>query len=328
MKRAVSSVRTLVVAIVSFVALACSPPAAKGRIHVLVIANTDIRDIPLGLAIEDLKAQGYRAEVTPMLNGALMPDALARGDAEIGSFNNETLWTAVSKGVRARTLMQRLSFPNLLVTQAGVTGCGALDGRPIALGAQGGLNPRLIALYFDRQCPGTKPQLMVIPDSTARTAALASGSVDAALVPLEELVKLRGHSPGAYEVLVDLTKAFPLLQVTGVHARLDWLEQYPRAARDFIRALLLAHRTIIDDPRIFYARAADQLKLTPETAKPIVDASLAAGAWDPNGALTEENVRFTLRFLKEVGAVPPTLGFEAVADLSYLNTVLGEIGRR
>ena len=59
-----------------------------------------------------------------------------------------------------------------------------------------------------------------------------------------------------------------------------------------------------------------------------MDASLAAGAWDPNGALTDENVAFTLRFLKEIGAVPPTLEFEAVADLSVLNTVLGEIGRR
>jgi hypothetical protein len=326
--RPAALLRTIGVALVSGLALACGQPAGKGRIHVLVIANTDIRDIPLGLAIEDLKAQGYRAEVTPMLNGALMPDALARGDAEIGSFNNETLWTAVAKGVRARTLMQRLSFPNLLVTRAGVTGCGALNGKPIALGAQGGLNPRLIGLYFDRQCPGTKPHTMVIPDSTARSAALASGAVDAALVPLEELVKLREHASGAYDVLVDLTKAFPLLQVTGVHARLDWLEQNPRAARDFIRALLLAHRKIVDDPQILYALAAGHLKLAPDATKPIVDASLAAGAWDPNGALTEENVKFTLRFLKDVGAVPPALEFDAVADLSHLNAVLREIGRR
>ncbi len=322
------ALRVTSIAIVSCVVLACGKPAAKGRIHVLVIANTDIRDIPLGLAVEDLKAQGYQADVTPMLSGALMPDALARGDAEIGSFNNETLWSAVAKGVRARTLMQRLSFPNLLVAKAGVTGCGALDGKPIALGAQGGLNPRLIAIYFERHCPGTKPQLLVIPDSTARSAALASGNVDAALVPLEEVVKLRTHAPGGYDVLVDLTQAFPLLQVTGVHGRQDWLEQNPRAARDFIRALLLAHRRVIDEPQVLYARAADQLKLAPDAAKPIVDASLAAGAWDPNGALTDENVKFTLNFLKEVAAVPATLEFQNVADLSYLNTVLGEIGRR
>ncbi len=182
MKPAVSCLRALIVAVLSCVVFACGQPAAKGRIHVLVIANTDIRDIPLGLAVEDLKVQGYQAEVTPMLGGALMPDALARGDAEIGSFNNETLWSAVAKGARARTLMQRLSLPNLLVAKAGVAGCGALDGKPIALGAQGGLNPRLIALYLDRQCPGTQPQLLVIPDSTARSAALASGNVDAALV--------------------------------------------------------------------------------------------------------------------------------------------------
>ena len=187
-----------------------------------------------------------------MLNGALMPDALARGDAEIGSFNNETLWTA-SPGCPGAHVDAAAQFSQSAGRQGRRERLRRLDGRPIALGAQGGLNPRLITLYFDRQCPGTKPQLLVIPDSTARSAALTSGTVDAALVPLEELVKLRGHAPGGYEVLVDLTKAFPLLQVTGVHARLDWLEQHPRAARDFIRALLLAHRRIIDDPQIFYA---------------------------------------------------------------------------
>lgn len=320
--------RSALLLLVSCLGVGCGQPAVKGRIHVLVIASADIRDIPLSMAVDDLAAQGYRVEVTPMLNGALMPDALARGDAEIGSFNNETLWAAIAKGVRARTLMQRLSFPNLLVARSSTVDCAALNGRPIALGAQGGLNPRLIALYFEHRCPATKPQVMVIPDSIARSAALASGTVDAALLPLEEFVKFHTSAPGGYAVLVDLTKEFPLLQVSGVHARLEWLEQNPGAARDFIRAILVAHRRVIDTPSLFYARAAERLQITKDATKPIVDAALASGAWNANGALTDENVQYTLGFLQDVGAVPRTLARTDVADLSYLNAVLSEIGRR
>lgn len=326
---------------ISLLTLGCERPASpapagdrgrafrkSGRIRVLVIASTDIRDIPLGLAVEDLNAQGYGVHVTSMLGGALMTEALARGDAELGSFNNETVWTAIAKGVRARTLMQRLSFPNLLVAKRELTDCGALDGKPVAIGSQTGLNPRLVALYLDRTCARAAPQLLVIQDSVARTAALTAGRVDAALLPLEELLKLQQAAPDRYSMLVDLTKEFPLLQVTGVHARSDWLEQNPQAARDVIRALLLAHRRVIANPETLYTKVIEQLKLDPSTAKILVDASLAAGAWDPNGALTRENVQYTLNFLQAMSAVPRTLRFEDVADLSYLDAVLAEIGRK
>ena len=313
---------------IGMLAAACVRFAPPGRIRMLVIASTDIRDIPLGLAVEDLKAQGYAVEVTSMSGGALMADVLARGEAEIGSFNNETMWTAIGKGVRARTLLQRLSFPNLLVAKRELADCRALAGRPVAIGAQTGINPRLVALYLDRRCAGAAPQLLVIPDSVARTAALTAGRVDAALVPLEELVKLQLGAPGRYAALVDLTREFPLLQIAGVHARSDWLERNPRAARDFIRALLVAHRRVIANPETLYAKVIEQLKVDRDTAKTLADASLAANAWDPNGALTRENVQYTLNFLQDIDAVPRTLRFEDVADLSYLDTVLAEIGRQ
>jgi len=60
----------------------------------------------------------------------------------------------------------------------------------------------------------------------------------------------------------------------------------------------------------------------------VIDALIAAGAWDPNGALTQDNVQYTLNFLQETGAVAKALRVEDVADLAPLNDVLKDIGRQ
>jgi ABC-type nitrate/sulfonate/bicarbonate transport system substrate-binding protein len=318
--------RVLIAALIVAESAACES-LAPARIRVLVIANSDVRDVPLAMAADDLRSQGYHVEITPMMSGALMVDALSRGDAELASFNNETLWTAIGKGLRAKTIVQRLTFPNLVVARQGVT-CRMLNGRPLAIGSQTGLNPRLIARYFDSRCPGTEPQVLVVPDSAARTAALVAGTVDAALLPLEEFLRLQKAAPTKYATLVDLAREFPQLQINAVQARGDWLEQHPREARDVIRALLLMHRRIIANRGELYTRALQQLKTEPTETTSVIDALIAAGAWDPNGALTRDNVQYTLSFLQETGAVAKALRVEDVADLAPLNDVLNDIGRQ
>jgi hypothetical protein len=52
------------------------------------------------------------------------------------------------------------------------------------------------------------------------------------------------------------------------------------------------------------------------------------GAWDPKRVLTEENVQDTLDFLQDSQNVTPELMLADVADLSYLNALPDEIGRR
>ena len=61
---------------------------------------------------------------------------------------------------------------------------------------------------------------------------------------------------------------------------------------------------------------------------PCTDALIAAGAWDPNGALTRDKMQYTLSFLQDTGAVPKELRVDDVADLAPLNDVLNDIGRQ
>jgi hypothetical protein len=85
---------------------------------------------------------------------------------------------------------------------------------------------------------------------------------------------------------------------------------------------------VLDDPQVLYAEAAARMELSAEDAEIISNLHLDGHMWDANGLLTAENIQFTLDFLTEQGALPPGLTVEQVTDLSYLNTVLDEIGRR
>jgi hypothetical protein len=55
---------------------------------------------------------------------------------------------------------------------------------------------------------------------------------------------------------------------------------------------------------------------------------LQAKVWSPNGGLTEENMQNTLSFYQDNLEMDMNLTVESVADLSHLNAVLDEMGRK
>lgn len=303
-------------------------PHKTGTLRYMHILNADMRSVPTLMALDDLQAQGYSVTNTSVASSALIADALARGDADVATFNNQTMWTAIGKGAAARTIMEgTLSSPYLLVKQ-GINSCGDLDGRSVAIPAQTGLDPTLLDTFLRERCPGVKPQVIVIGESAGRGAALIAGQVDAALMQFQDTLQIEQKAPGKFKRLIDFAKEYPLIMVNGLQMSEQWAAQNPQLARDFIRAMLSAHRRVVDNPQLLYDEGVKRLGLDPAVAKQVGDACLQSGTFDPNGGLTEENVQSTLDFLTQVKAVPAGLKVGDVADFSLLNAVLNEIGRR
>jgi hypothetical protein len=50
--------------------------------------------------------------------------------------------------------------------------------------------------------------------------------------------------------------------------------------------------------------------------------------WDPNGGITQDGFQSTIDFFTNSGAIDPGLTVDKALDLSYLNAVLDDIGRR
>lgn len=329
-------VTTFLLALASLAPIGCAGRPAPstqasrkpGTLRFFDLINLDVRDVPLLLALDDLAARGYTVEKTYMASSALIADALARGQADIGLLNSQTMWMAIAKGAPVRTIAQFTAPTTVLAAKTEIRSCRDLDGKRLALAATRGLNPALLDLYFKRNCPGIHPQFLVIFESTGRAAALLAGEIDAVLMPGEELLKLQLEAPGKFHAIMSYAWEFPELRIDGLHVRRQWAEQNPEGVKDFLRALLRAQRRVTADPRMLYAESVKRLSLDPATAKLVGEDHLRMNIWDPNGGLTPKSVRDTINFLAGIAALPPGLKVEDVADLSYLNAVLDEIGRQ
>jgi ABC-type nitrate/sulfonate/bicarbonate transport system substrate-binding protein len=289
---------------------ACSyrPPAPEartqarlksGKLRLFDLPNVDVRDVPMLMALDDLAAQGYTVEKTNMASGSLIADALARGDADIGLLNSQTMWMAIVRGAPVRTIAEFTNPTTILAARAEIRSCCDLHGKRLGVATTGGLSPALFRWHLQQNCPGTEPRLFVILESTGRAAALLAGEIDALIAPGEEFVKLQREAPSKFHVLMSWAEEFPDVLIDCLHVRRQWAEQNPECVRDFLRALLLAQRRVVSSPGL------------------LVD-----------GGPTAQEVQRTIDFLTEMASLPRGLNPSAVADLSYLNGVLDEIGRQ
>lgn len=292
------------------------------------LVNVDVRDIPLLMAFDELTAHGYTIERIYLGSGALITDSLARGAADLAMINNQTAWTAVFKGADIRTISQFTGPSTLLAANGRITSCRDLTGRRVGVPSTSGLSPLLFRLYLKRRCGGATPELLVMPESAARVTALMSGAVDAAMMPGEELLKIQRQSQTPFRMLMSNAGEFADVQIDGLHVRRDWAEQHRELVLDLLRAQVRAHRRIHEAPQVLYQQASQRLGLDADTAKAIADMHMQMGIWDLNAGLTREKVQETIDFLVAEQAVPAGTTAAQVADFSYLETVLTEIGRR
>jgi NitT/TauT family transport system substrate-binding protein len=181
--------------------------------------------------------------------------------------------------------------------------------------------------YIAEQCPGTEPQIVLIQGSQNRAAALLAGEIDATPVELADAIQLAHEAPGQLHTLTNFRSDLPDLRTTGIHFNRDFAATHPEVVRDYLRALLTVHRQLNADHAVLAAEAARRLDLDPETLDAITEAYFEINAWDSNGGLTETNAQYTLRFFQSTGDLDAALTLANVADLSFLEAVLGEIGR-
>jgi hypothetical protein len=320
--------RILIVALlVTLLSCACArQPVKSGTIRFYDIANLDMRDVPLLMALDDLRGQGYTVETTYMASSSLIAEALARGDADLALLNNLTMWNAVAKGVDARTLVEPVASTTLLVAQTSITHCSQLNGLGVGLASASGLSTARLEYYFDQVCPGIVPNYAVISESSGRSAGLLSQDLAAAVIPAEELLKLQQGSPGKLHILADVAAIFATVRQDGIHARYGWARENPSIIKDFLKALLSANRKVLAERKLLIQQSMKRLEMDEATAGAIADMHLSLGTWDANGGLTPELVQSTLDFLTEIGSLKTGQSVSDVSDLSYLQAVLAEIG--
>jgi ABC-type nitrate/sulfonate/bicarbonate transport system substrate-binding protein len=284
--------------------------------------------IPSIIAHERLAFLGYSVTPTFYAQSEMAVAALARGDADIGFGASRTYWVAASKGAPVFAVMEQLADVWFIMARKDISRCRDLAGRKLAVHSEGGVAKALCEAYIERNCPGTRPQTVLISSSENRAAAMLAGEIDAAALLLADVIRVENRAPGTFAVLENFARDMPGIKTELIYVNRKFAGANARVVHDYIRTLLQAHRMVADNPKLLADKAASILKTEPELVSQMVKRHIEENAWDGNGGLTEGAVQDTLNFLTASGKLSHGLTSSQAADLSYLNRVLDEIGRK
>jgi ABC-type nitrate/sulfonate/bicarbonate transport system substrate-binding protein len=307
--------------------ISTAAPPKSGTMRLEVPADADVEDVPWLMAVDSLKEQGYTIETISFSDTAIEVAAMAQGDLDIASLSHQVSWAAIDQGAPLFTFMDKAA--NVIVTATGkdIQECAGLDSKSVAVPSISSVSGAMLNTYLEENCPGARPQIIVVSGGSNRIAALLAGEVDAVTMDTDGLLKLERERPGEYHALIVFAQEFPDLQISSYMARRDFAEQHPEMVKDVIRASFTARRSL-QDPQALREAIIKYLDLEPDRVQQMVDMYLAQKIWDTSGTYTLETVQATIDFLQEYGDLPAGLKAEDVADLSYYEAVLDEIGRQ
>jgi ABC-type nitrate/sulfonate/bicarbonate transport system substrate-binding protein len=299
------------------------PAATSPRIRVGYAGALDFSDMASELAHERLRESGVEVTTHSFPTAEIIVDALARGDVDVADGSTRAFWSAAAKGAPIRTVMDHVVDIHRLVV-AGTPGCGAIDGARLALQSEAAAGTALARAYLARACPDARPDILFVPGSTNRMAAVLSGSLTATVLQLSDVVRLERLAPGRISVMADFAREWPAVATTGVHVNTRFAAAHPDWVSTYVRARVAANREIAGHGEALVALADRVMGAEPDW-KTLAPIYTALPAWDPNGGLTRAGVQETLDFLVRHTGLSPTLTPDMVADLSYLDAALRDV---
>lgn len=303
-----------------------TPAPKTGTLRVSFSTEADVSDVPTLMALERLRAEGYTVETNFFSAADVQVAALAQGSVDIGNGSTRTAWNVVGKGVEIATIAEQAADAWSIVAIPAIKTCADLHRERVALTSSSSLNAALLNAYL-KNCPGTEPQILTIANSSARAAALLAGELDATPLELADVVELDDKAPAQFHTLVNFATELPQLKTTGVHVSRAFAQQHPDLVRAYLKALLTVHRELRANPQLLADAIARHLKMDAATAKRLGDAYMARNIFDVNGGMTRDGIAYSVDFFTRTGSLPEGLTADKVADLSYLEQTLEEIGR-
>jgi len=320
-RRAAAAV-IVVIGIVTVGPLSCSSQRAPAAvIRVGYSGEPDFSDLPSLLAHEELRAQGIQIE-SIFFSGAPVAIAEAsRGTVDVMNGSMIGAWMAISRGAHLRTVMDHTSDPYRFIVAPGISDCGELKGRRIGLATDSSVSSHLVRAYLAESCGSGAPEVLTIGESSARVAAFLAGGIDAAALESSSWLWLKKQAPGRFTMLSDFSTRWPNVRTTGVHVNTDFASRHGDLVREYLSAVLTAHREVLANPSLLVKAAEARMGQSEDwskTAREYVDAA----AWSPRGGMTREAVASTLTFFQTYSHLDANLTSADVADLTFLDKVL------
>jgi ABC-type nitrate/sulfonate/bicarbonate transport system substrate-binding protein len=279
-----------------------------------------------------MNAQGYKVENAILTAPELATEAVASGRMQF-AVNSNNAMLAVEQGANVKMIIERTLNEWMVYAREGIDTCEELVGSRVAIHSPGSVSGAMLRSWVKKECPadvaaGFDP--LIIEGSQNRLAALLANQIDASPVEFGDALQL--DDAGGFTRLVSLAQDLPELQPQAIFGNGEWMEENPDVTKTFIRELLLQHRRInSEDGYLFelYKKYLPEETTDEALARTRTTEYAEAQLFANDGGFTEEGMAFTLDFFgpNGTGFFTSDLSVEDVADFSYLNAVLDEIGR-
>lgn len=325
-----SALLVLLAALLSLTTVACGIGSSGGdedkKISVVWNSTPDIAYLPLLMAIDTMKKNGYDIEATTLSGADVAAQALSSDRAQFTSDNVSGAANAIEMGAPIKAVAANSANEAVWVTTDGHQDCASLDGEPVGIfgpEASSGYTKEMNA-YFDNECPGVEPKLVTIPDSSLRAQALANGELEATVLALSDAVTLETKldPDGNYHV-TSFRDEFPGLADNYLYTTDQVLADDPDLVNAFVKAELQATREIYSNPE----RLPQLLEEHFGSKAYSHDVAVAAAkrkAWYANGGLDETGMKGLEKTLKLFDLEGSS---DDIVDSDPLDTVLADIGR-
>jgi ABC-type nitrate/sulfonate/bicarbonate transport system substrate-binding protein len=229
-------------------------------------------------------------------------------------------------------LVDRVANEWTLYVGTDIADCAGLNGQRLALHSDGAVSTAMVRNYIETTCPGTQPQEVFIEGSPNRVAAMLADQVDASPLELGDSITIDTEAGDRYRLLSSFSADLPNLKTTSIYVNGDFAEQNPQSVEDVVRAVVEEFRLVADDAAYLEQIAREQVPdaINEETITAAAEKYVELGMFPTDGGVNEENLQFTAQFFgpepEGTGTIDRVIPLEEWADLSFLQSVLDELG--
>lgn len=308
-----------------------SEPAVEPVPFTVAFTSIGVGSMSLLAAIDDLREQGYEIETPEIAESELVTEGVAQGEFQFGSGANNSTLAAIAQGASIRWIVDRVLNEWQVYSREGIEGCEAVVGSRVAIHSPGSVSGAMLRDWINNNCPedvAASYEPLIIEGSQNRLAALLADQIDTSPVEFGDALILENE--GGFTRVVSFAEDLPGLHPTSVYGNADWMAENPGAVEALIRALLEQNRRINSEDGYLMELYTEYLpeEAAGENAEAIVQAYVDAGLFPDDGGLDDEAVQYTIDFFGPdgTGDIEDVLSPDQVADLSYLEAVLDELG--
>jgi ABC-type nitrate/sulfonate/bicarbonate transport system substrate-binding protein len=279
--------------------------------------------LPLAVAVDRLNEMGYEFELVQFDSPETQTQALASGDIDIGSAGPATIFAAAEQGLDLKIFLGYQNNSFALAAKKDLTTCESLGGQRVGVHSLESTTYALLLTYIEEECPGTEPNILVVPGSENRLAGLLADQLDAAPVDFGSLVQLKAERPDDFTEI----GSFSELPVLGgvFYASPEWLGSEPELVRDFIRVYLETVQDAYDDPGLLEEKGRSYLEsVDADLLADVIDPWLANEVFPADGDLEDDQLQFTYDFFAEITPYESLTDPTTIVDRTALDEVLAE----